>query len=91
MRVHLTGDKRANQFAQQLLEMGNGSLNASEDGQLILMVGQQVSNMQQLMAKVFPRLQDSYFNQEWLCHQAILAPRNAAVDEINVKLLEKPV
>jgi ATP-dependent DNA helicase PIF1 len=88
MRVHLTGDDSAAQFASQLLDVGNGELIASDSGQVTLPFGQAVSCIEELITKVFPALQQQYLNEKWLCERTILAPRNVEVNEINQKLLE---
>lgn len=87
MRVHLTGDQSSAQFAQQLLNVGNGTLNASDDHSVTLEFGMQIPDEDQLIHKVFPNLQLRYTDPYWLCERAILAPLNATVDDINSKLL----
>ena len=36
--------------------------------------------------KVFPNMQEHYKNLNWLCEQALLAPKNDAVDVITSRL-----
>jgi ATP-dependent DNA helicase PIF1 len=86
MRVHLTGDENAAQFAKQLLQLGNGKLPLKND-QVSLPFGNQVNTPQSIVEQVFPCLQERFTNREWLSERAILAPRNAEVDAINEELL----
>uniref|UniRef100_UPI00358EADF8 ATP-dependent DNA helicase PIF1-like n=1 Tax=Myxine glutinosa TaxID=7769 RepID=UPI00358EADF8 len=39
-------------------------------------------------ANVFPNIPANYRNHSWLCERAILAPKNDAVDKINLDLLQ---
>ena len=89
MRVQLSGDKEAGHFSQQLLQVGNGLLTSTDDGQVKLPFGKAVEDISQLMAKVFPNLDFHYQDQDWLAERAILAPKKVAVDDINAKLLQQ--
>ncbi|KAK4304058.1 hypothetical protein Pmani_023972 [Petrolisthes manimaculis] len=89
MRVHLFGDQTAGQFAKHLLNIGNGCIPLSQDLQLHqLPCGQMIQTENDLKANVFPDLATNSHNTAWLCERAILAPRNDAVDKINLDLLQ---
>ncbi|KAK4320913.1 hypothetical protein Pmani_008285 [Petrolisthes manimaculis] len=89
MRVHLFGDQTADQFAKHLLNIGNGCIPLSQDLQLHqLPCGQMIQTENDLKANVFPDLATNSHNTAWLCERAILAPRNDAVDKINLDLLQ---
>ncbi|XP_014668296.1 PREDICTED: uncharacterized protein LOC106809646 [Priapulus caudatus] len=85
----LSGNEEAGRFSQQLLEVGNGRLTTTADGQVKLQFGKAAADITQLMTKVFPNLHLRYQHQDWLSERAILAPKNLAVDDINAKLLEQ--
>lgn len=86
MRVHITGSQSAALFADQLLQLGNGTL-STENNQGSLPFGHSVGNIEELIISVFPCLQQKHQECEWLCERAILAPRNLEVDAINEQLL----
>ncbi|XP_014666574.1 PREDICTED: uncharacterized protein LOC106808387 [Priapulus caudatus] len=88
-RVQLSGDEEAGCFSQQLLEVGNGRLTTTADGQVKLPFGKAATDITQLMTKVFPNLHLRYQDQDWLSERVILAAKNLAVDDINAKLLEQ--
>lgn len=87
MRVHLYNDANAEQFAQTLLTIGNGTY--PPDSDILYSVGlrndvcQLVSDRETLIQKVFPNLTSNIFNRGWLCERAILATKNDAVNELN--------
>jgi ATP-dependent DNA helicase PIF1 len=43
----------------------------------------------ELIAQVFPNLQQNILDENWLCERTILAPKNETVSKINKKNLEK--
>ena len=51
--------------------------------------GTQGSNLNELIGKVFPNFETKYKDFKYLSERAILAPKNVAVDDINLKLLAK--
>ncbi|XP_014774107.1 ATP-dependent DNA helicase PIF1-like [Octopus bimaculoides] len=42
-----------------------------------------------LKSKVFPNIATNYKSHKWLCERTILAPRNNAVDKLNLNLLSQ--
>ncbi|KAK7097308.1 hypothetical protein V1264_004308 [Littorina saxatilis] len=91
MRVYLTGDASAGQFAENLLSLGNGDLTPDgEDGSVSLdHIGQPVTTLSKLKYAVFPLLGDFFRDRRWLCERAILAPTNEAVKATNKELLQE--
>lgn len=91
MRVYLYGDTEGQEFAELLLQIGNGEMHYdTTDGMISLEnVGMNVDTLQQLIDKVFPNITQHFRNPKWLCERAILAPRNDSVDVTNKNLLAK--
>jgi len=88
MRAQLTGDPSSPQFSAQLLLVGDGKAPTEQDG-LVRFPSNfctVVPSIQQLAAKVFPRLQQNFNNPQWLCERAILAPKNDSVAKINSEI-----
>uniref|UniRef100_A0A0L8HR90 DNA helicase Pif1-like 2B domain-containing protein n=1 Tax=Octopus bimaculoides TaxID=37653 RepID=A0A0L8HR90_OCTBM len=48
-----------------------------------------VSDLKELMNKVFPNLRNRFTDHNWQKTCAVLAPKNVAVDDLNIKLLEQ--
>lgn len=89
MRVHLNGDEAAEQFSQQLLEVGNGTYPTLNDKQVNLEFANKVTTLNDLIDSVFPDAQVNHLDPNWLRERAILAPKNCAVDDINEELLKR--
>uniref|UniRef100_UPI00358E7B8D ATP-dependent DNA helicase PIF1-like n=1 Tax=Myxine glutinosa TaxID=7769 RepID=UPI00358E7B8D len=89
MRVTLHGDVAAGAFSVKLLQIGKGDLETCpEDGLDIVPCGNNVTTADELKENVFPNIPANYRNHSWLCERAILAPKNDAVDKINLDLLQ---
>ena len=90
MRAKMTGDASAAEFAHNLLRLGEGKVPEDESG-LIDMTpyGTPVSNLDDLIGNVFPDFERRFRDFTYLSERAILAPKNNAVDDINLKLLAK--
>ncbi|KAK3884607.1 hypothetical protein Pcinc_011133 [Petrolisthes cinctipes] len=88
IRVQLHGGESAGQFANQLLQVGNGQILPSSDDQIKLPFGQMIETENDLIMKVFPNFAQHFTSTAWLCERAILAPKNEAVNNINQKLLD---
>ena len=89
MRVHLLGDQSAGVFSNQLLSIGNGQIPYNPTLELHeLPCGKMVASVNDLKSQVFPNLLENYKNPNWFCERAILAPRNDAVDKVNMELLQ---
>jgi hypothetical protein len=64
MRAHLQGDASAGHFAQTLLQIGNGQVQASPaTGNIQLPCGTLVSSIIELRDRVYPNLSDNFQNQ----------------------------
>ncbi|XP_014779114.1 uncharacterized protein LOC106875470 [Octopus bimaculoides] len=48
-----------------------------------------LSDLKELMNKVLPNLRNQFTDYNWLKTRAILAPKNVAVDDLNIKVLEQ--
>ena len=84
------GDASSAQFAQNLLQLGEGKVVQDEAGLIDLTpYANVVSTEDELIAKVFPNFETRYKDTKWLSERAILAPRNITVNSINEKLLRK--
>lgn len=89
MRVHLFGDQSAGQFSAHLMSIGNGQIPLDQEQKLHkLPCGQMVASVNELQNKVFPGIAQNFGDHDWLRERAILAPRNDAVDKINLSLLQ---
>ena len=92
MRVHLQGDVAAGQFAQQLLNLGDGKIAADPANGLISFPNDFcniVDSMETLKTKVFPDIRRYYNNHKWLRERAILAPKNNTVNSINLQIQQQ--
>uniref|UniRef100_A0A0L8HAK1 ATP-dependent DNA helicase n=2 Tax=Octopus bimaculoides TaxID=37653 RepID=A0A0L8HAK1_OCTBM len=88
MRVRLNEDPSSEDFARDILLLGNGEV--PEDGNEdvdISNICTIASTIQSLQAQVFPGLEVKNGDLDWLCQRAILAPKNIAVSAINNSLL----
>ncbi|GBO12162.1 hypothetical protein AVEN_14834-1 [Araneus ventricosus] len=76
MRVHLNGEPSAQQFADNLLQLGNGAMTPdNQDGCIVMQrIGRIVKTQQELKEAVFPNVSQRFFDFSWLCQRAILAP-----------------
>lgn len=72
----------------QQLDVGNGILVGEKDGRVSLAFGHMVSDVKELMNKVFLNLRNQFADHNWLKTCGILAPKNVAVDDLKFKLLE---
>ena len=97
MRVYLqqANDHTADNFSKNLLRLGNGELSADENGQIdISEFGNIVKTQNDLIISIFPDVAKQYrswpiFDYKWFSGRAILAPKNDAVEDINIIMLEK--
>ncbi|GFY41702.1 ATP-dependent DNA helicase [Trichonephila inaurata madagascariensis] len=81
------GDLSAGQFANKLLQIGDGKV--PEDpltGLIIMPCGQIVNSPDKLLSKVYPNIQQNFKDQDWLSHRAILASRNDVVEWLKVTI-----
>ncbi|GBM06759.1 hypothetical protein AVEN_63002-1 [Araneus ventricosus] len=89
MRGHLNGDPSAQQFVDNLLQLGNGDITPdNQDGCIAMQsIGRIIKTQQELMGAVFPNVAQHFIEYSWLCQRA--APRNEDVDVMNKKLLQE--
>ncbi|GBM41020.1 hypothetical protein AVEN_180928-1 [Araneus ventricosus] len=89
-RVHLNGDPSAQQFADTLLQLGNGAITPdNQDGCIAMQrIGRIVKTQQELKEVVFPNVSQNFFDHSWLCQRAILA-QNEDISVMNRQLLQE--
>ncbi|KAL4098677.1 hypothetical protein QTP88_023228 [Uroleucon formosanum] len=89
MRVHLKGDKTAEQFSELLLKIGDGKYPECEEKiTLPTGLGTVVNTLQELTYKIYPGIENlKEISMDWLCERAILTSKNDTVEEINKILL----
>ncbi|GFS92701.1 ATP-dependent DNA helicase [Trichonephila clavipes] len=86
MRSHIQGDLSAGQFANKLLQIGDGKVPEDPSTDLIIMpCGQIVNSPHELLSKVYPNIQQNFKDQDWISHKEILASRNV-VEMLNVTI-----
>lgn len=86
MRAQISGDERAQVFANKLLQIGEGTYPVDKhSGQIILTneLCNIVETPEQLIHKIYPNIIENYTNSEWLCERAILATKNEIANDIN--------
>ncbi|GFQ66027.1 ATP-dependent DNA helicase [Trichonephila clavata] len=87
MRSLTQGDLSAGQFANKLLQIGDGKVPEDPSTGLIIMpCGQIVNSPDELLSKVYPNIQQNFKDQDWFSHRAILASRNDVVEKLNVTI-----
>lgn len=86
MRVQLSNDPMAHQFADEILKIGNGRLRGDRYGAISIPadVANHVNSVEELVSKVFPDLGLNYAEEGWFTGRAILAPLNDNVDKVNM-------
>ncbi|GFS70887.1 hypothetical protein TNCV_2719701 [Trichonephila clavipes] len=61
------------QFANKLLQIGDGKVPEDPSTSLIIMpCGQIVNSPDELLSKMYPNIQQNFKDQDWLSHRAIL-------------------
>ncbi|XP_046666559.1 ATP-dependent DNA helicase pif1-like [Homalodisca vitripennis] len=89
MRVQLQQDASAENFAKQLMDIGNGRVQIDESTQCITLPAnfcKITKSIDELVQKVFPNIAQSYKNLQWLSTRAILAAKNIDVNTINFNI-----
>ena len=86
MRVSLRGEAGAQNFSDQLLKMGDGRPPFEPGSPIVFPQGfcLVVSNVQELIDRVYPDLNENARSHDWLAERAILAPLNRSVNELNI-------
>jgi len=91
MRVRLSGDSLAGEFSEQLLTLGNGKTATGDlTGHIDLPSNfcSMVKSSDELIAMVFPNIQNNFKSHGWLRERAILAPKNVCVTKLNLQVQE---
>ena len=88
MRVHLTGDPEAAEFAEILEDIGNGDLGRDTQGIVGFPPDVCVKDKKELIEATYPNLSEHYMNHNYLQERAILAPTNDDVENISKIILE---
>ncbi|KAL7291674.1 hypothetical protein TKK_0014709 [Trichogramma kaykai] len=91
-RVQLQRDTSAEIFAQQLLDIENGTMVIDRSNQLIVLPPNFctiTSTKEKLITKVFPNIVLIYKNHKWLSEHTILAAKNNDVNTINYNILQE--
>ena len=96
MRVRMNGviNPQAEEYAQWLLQLGNGMLppaNGQQDPSIIQLPPSlcMPASIPQLIDWTFPNLQHNYADPHWLSGRCILAPKNSMVEAINNDCLRR--
>ncbi|KIH47495.1 hypothetical protein ANCDUO_22441 [Ancylostoma duodenale] len=92
MRVHLCGDECAQNFAEQLLRLGDGKFPVEHDTDLISFPSNfcnVVASLDELVETVFSNIRENFRDNQWLCDRAILAPMNESVNNMNVQIQDQ--
>ena len=88
MRVHLTGDPEAAEFAEILEDIGNGELGKTTQGIVGFPPEICVKDKKELIESIYPNLAEHYQTPNYLQERAILAPTNDDVENLSRKILE---
>lgn len=86
MRIQLQQLNYSQQFANQLLQIGEGKIKPNNNDNEITFpknFGKMVASEQELIECIFPDVSKNYNNIDWLAERAILAPKNEKVNRIN--------
>ena len=84
MRAQLSRDQSAKQFAEQLLDLGEGKVVIDEKEYIKL---NPICNLTDSIDDFEANLLSNYQNKEWIWDWAIMAPKTVTVNSINTKLL----
>ncbi|GBL80689.1 hypothetical protein AVEN_225339-1 [Araneus ventricosus] len=71
MQVHLNGDPSAQQFADNILQLGNGANTPdTQDGCIAMQsIGRIVETQQELKEAVLPNVAQHFIDHSWLCQK----------------------
>jgi len=87
VRVQLQNDTSTEQFAKQLLDIGNGKIAIDELTGCITLPTYFCTitkSKEELIQCVFSNITQNYKSHQWLIERAILAPQNVDVNIINI-------
>lgn len=84
MRVFLNNDIESGEFCKNLLEIGEGKFISDLDNNIsLLSVAFMVDDINDLINKVFPDVQNLYQDDNYICKRGILAATNQIVNTVN--------
>jgi hypothetical protein len=89
MRVKLSGCEEQAWFAKQLLCLGENKIPVDSDTGLIKIPDNfciVTKSIEELIACVFPDVEQQYQNHQWLSERAILCPKNVEVLSVNMQV-----
>ncbi|GFQ94568.1 ATP-dependent DNA helicase [Trichonephila clavata] len=87
MQSHIQGDLSAGQFANKLLQIGDGKFPEDPStGLIIMQCSQIVHSPDEILSKVYPNIQQNFKDQDRFSHRVILARRNDVVEKLNVTI-----
>lgn len=89
MRAIITRDPKAQEFAENLLKIGNGTYPLDPQSSKLILTEELcnvIDTEEQLIEKVYPSIEQNYLDRTWLCERAILATKNDVVQQINEKI-----
>ena len=88
MRAHLYGDQLSEEFARNILTLGEGRVEVDNEGDVNpAQICNLVNSIDELIESVFPNLLNNFMQITWLRERAIMAPKNSTVNTVNHKLL----
>ena len=92
--IHLTQNMRVNpkevEFSKYLLSIGEGCAQVFPNvGDQMIKVPDEflVRSLSELIAKIFPRIEEGYKDKYYVACHAILTPKNENVDKINAQVM----
>lgn len=89
MRVRLQNDESADEFAKQLLDLGNGRMPRDITTGLVTLSSNFCTispTVQDLVQSVFPDIERNYQNHQWLGERAMLAAKNKDFNSPNIAI-----
>ena len=89
MRVQHQEEACAHIFANNLLRIGKGTYPTPlKSGDITFLDDfcKIVASIQDLINQIYPNISENYLKREWLCERAILAAKNASVNELNAQI-----
>ncbi|XP_003737355.1 ATP-dependent DNA helicase PIF6-like [Galendromus occidentalis] len=92
MRVLRDNDTSASTFANQLLDIGCGKMQANGDTQTVTLPKNfctLTASQEELIQNVFPNITENHRDHKWLSTRAVLAPTNNDVNTINSSILNE--
>ena len=84
--MHLHNDVDSGYYAETLLKIDEGYLETDAEGYILL--SREFCILIENDAQVYPDLKQNLNSDQWLCPNAILAPRNNIVNSINNEILK---